>query len=99
VGVGQGYASMSGPTKELHRLILEGTPEEPKDRHGGNPLVRWQVDNLAVAMDPAGNVKPDKAKAGDKIDGLVARIIALSRSMLHKPPKKSAYESHGLEVI
>ena len=48
-----------------------------KFRHGGNPVMRWMVDNLAVRMDPAGNVKPDKEKSGDKIDGVSATATAL----------------------
>ncbi len=98
VTVRQGFASMSGPTKELLRLLKEGTAEGPRYRHGGNPAVRWQVDNFAVAMDPAGNVKPDKATAGEKIDGLVAGIMALDRAFRHQPARRSAYEDHGLEM-
>jgi phage terminase large subunit-like protein len=63
---------------------LTGTEEKPVIRHGGNPLLRWMVDNLAVAMDPAGNVKPDKANAGDKIDGVVALIMGLSRAIANQ---------------
>lgn len=88
VPVRQGFPSLSAPTKELQRLLLEGTPERPMLRHGGNGAMRWMVDNFAVAMDPAGNVKPDKAKAADKIDGVAALIDALSRAMLADPPKK-----------
>lgn len=94
VEVRQGYASLSSPTKELLRLL-----KQQRYRHGGNPAVRWQVDNLAVAMDPAGNVKPDKAVSGDKIDGVAAAVIGLSRAMLHEAPRESVYESRGLEVI
>jgi Phage Terminase len=52
VSMRQGFASMSGPAKQLQRLMLEGTPEAPVLRHGRNPCVRWLVDNLAVAMNP-----------------------------------------------
>jgi phage terminase large subunit-like protein len=83
--MGQGFASMSAPTKDLQRLVLVGTEEKPIIRHGGNPLMRWMVDNFAVAMDPAGNVKPDKANAGDKIDGVVALIMGLSRAIANQP--------------
>lgn len=98
----QGFASMSPPTKELLRVVLKGAERTegagPLYRHGGNPLVRWQVDNLGVAMDPAGNVKPDKARSGDKIDGLVAGIMALDRAMRHQAAKVSAYERRGITV-
>lgn len=100
ITMGQGFASMSAPTKDLQRLILIGTPEKPMIRHGGNPLLRWTVDNFAVALDPAGNVKPDKANAGDKIDPVVALIMALSRALAAKETEfRSAYEDNGLVVL
>lgn len=101
VPVRQGFRSMSPPLKELQRLVLSGTEKKPVVRHGGNQLVRWQVDNLAVAMDPAGNVKPDKASAGDKIDGVVAAVIALDRASRHQavPERRSAYEDGDLQVV
>ncbi|WP_280441065.1 terminase large subunit [Nocardia brasiliensis] len=95
VTMGQGYASMSSPTKELQRLVLLGTEDAPILRHGGNPAVRWMVDNFAVAMDPAGNVKPHKAAAADKIDAVVALIMALSRAIDAGPDQRSAYEDDG----
>lgn len=99
VSMRQGFASMSGPAKELQRLMLEGTPEAPVLRHGGNPCVRWLVDNLAVAMNPAGN-QPDKARAAEKIDAVVALIMAVARATHASPPRRSAYEDdHGLEVV
>lgn len=97
----QGFASMAAPTRDLQRLIRigaktddEGRPVKPMIRHGGNPLMRWEVDNFAVAMDPAGNVKPDKKNAGDKIDGVVALIMALARATAAKETEtQSAYEN------
>lgn len=76
VSFGQGYASMSPPMKELERLILSG-----KIRHGNNPVLTWMMDNLIARMDPAGNVKPDKEKSRDKIDGAVALIMALDLAL------------------
>ncbi|WP_328660383.1 terminase large subunit [Nocardia salmonicida] len=99
VTMGQGYASMSAPTKQLQRLILLGTEEKPVIRHGGNPAVRWTIDNFAISMDPAGNVKPDKKNAADKIDPGVALIMALGRAIESEPPQESAYEHDGLLVV
>lgn len=107
VTMGQGFASMSAPTKDLQRLIRvgaktddDGLPIKPMIRHGGNPLLRWEIDNFAIAMDPAGNVKPDKKNAGDKIDGVVALIMALSRALAAREAQgTSAYETEGLMVI
>ena len=76
VPIGQGYASMSAPMKEMLRLLLG-----KRYRHGGNPVMRWMVVNLAVQMDPAGNVKPDKSTSGDKIDGISAAANALKEVM------------------
>lgn len=84
IEVRQGYASLSPPLKEVKRLLLEGTHEAPRLRHGGNPVSRWMVDNLAVAMDPSGNVKPDKGTAADKIDGVSALVTAMARAMHHQ---------------
>ena len=98
VTVRQGFLSMSAPTKDLQRLIKigcqlddEGVPRHPMVRHGGNPIMRWMVDNFAVKLDPAGNVKPDKENAGDKIDGVVATIMGVSRAMVNAPDDSEAW--------
>jgi phage terminase large subunit-like protein len=90
VEVRQGFRSMSPPLKECKRLLAAGTKEAPLLRHGGNPVMRWMTDNLAVSTDPAGNVKPDKAKAAEKIDGWAALVTGMNRAM-HYRVRKSAY--------
>lgn len=95
VRMGQGFQSMSAPMKEWKRLLLEGTAEAPRYRHGGNPVLRWMVDNLAAATDAAGNVKPDKEKSSDKIDGVSAAINALDRAINRAEDFKSAYDDDG----
>jgi phage terminase large subunit-like protein len=100
VKVGQGFASMSAPLKEAKRLLLVGQKSKvPMLRHGGNLVMEWMTDNLAVAEDPAGNVKPDKANAPDKIDGWSALVNAMSEAMAGTAPQKSAYEDGGLRVV
>lgn len=94
VPFGQGYASMSPPTKELMNLVLS-----KKINHGGHPVLRWNADNLVVATDPAGNLKPDKSKATQKIDGCVALIMALDRATRQAPIIKSRYETEGVAMI
>ena len=77
VPFGQGYASMSSPTKELLNIVIA-----KQIRHGGNPVLRWMADSMTVKQDPAGNikpVKPDRGKSGKRIDGIVALIMALDR--------------------
>ena len=76
VKIGQGFASMNAPTKRLLELVLTGELE-----HGGNPVLRWMASNVIVQMDPAGNVKPDKGKSREKIDGIVALIMAITGVM------------------
>ena len=88
--VGQGFATMSGPTKELLRLITAGLY-----RHGGNPVVRWQAGNLITRTDPSGNVKPDKARSKDKIDSLVAGVMALDRALRHAAAPQPEYAAAG----
>ena len=93
---GQGFASMAGPTKELLKLIIG-----KKLRHGGNPVLRWQADNLVVKQDEAGNVKPDKARSSERIDGMVALVMALDRTLRHEaePDGPSVYEERGAFVL
>lgn len=97
--VRQGFASMSPPMKQILRTLLEGTSERPLLRHGGNGPMRWMIDNLAAATDAAGNVKPDKGRSADKIDGFSALVTAMARAMVVGKPRRSAYESNRLEVV
>jgi len=95
----QGLVTLSAPTKELQKILLSGTEKAPMFRHGGNPAVRWQADNFAVKMDAAGNVKPDKAVAADKIDAIAATINALSLVLAMPVKKASKYETEDLAVV
>ena len=99
VKVGQGYASLSGPMKETNRLVLAGTAAKPLLRHGGNLVLRWMADNLRAAVDPAGNVKPDKAKSMDKIDGMSALITGLAVAMGAEAETESVYERRDVLVL
>ena len=97
VKVRQGFLTLSSPTKQLQRLVLMGKPSKPMLIHGGNPVSRWCVDNLAVEIDAAENVKPSKKLAGDKIDGVAALVNALSEAMSEELVR-SAYEDHDLII-
>ena len=94
VPFGQGFKDMSPPTKELMKLVLEG-----RAAHGGNAPLRWMMDNIYVRTDPAGNIKPDKEKSTERIDGAVATIMALDRAIRHQGPDESVYNSRGLLFI
>src|SRR5690606_33992378 len=87
VPFGQGFASMSAPTKELMTLVLQ-----KRIRHGGNPVLRWMASNAAVSKDAAANIKLDKQRGSEEIDGIVALVMALDRAMKNEgKPKKSVY--------
>lgn len=74
IAFGQGFASMSAPSKDLEARVQSGTLA-----HGNNPVLTWCASNVAKAEDPAGNIKPDKHHSGEKIDGIVAIIMGLAR--------------------
>jgi phage terminase large subunit-like protein len=93
VECGQGYASMNAPTKRLMELVLN-----EQLAHGGNPVLRWMASNAMASIDPAGNIKLDKAKSREKIDGMVAICMALYRAMLVGVAKSSIYETRGALV-
>ena len=95
VPMGQGFASMSPPTKELMKLTLE-----KKIAHGGHPVLRWNMDNIFIRTDPAGNIKADKAKSTEKIDGAIAMIMALDRAIrCGNDTSGSVYDTRGLLVF
>ena len=92
---GQGYGSMSAPTKEFEKLVLTG-----KIEHFGNPVLRWMLASTLVKTDPAGNIKPDKEKSTQKIDGIVASIMALGEWMTAQANDASnPYENRGLLTL
>lgn len=95
VPFGQGYASMSSPTKELNNLLLG-----KKLHHGSNPVLRWMANNVVIRQDPAGNIKPDKSKSTSKIDGIVAGIMSLDRAIRKgEGSGPSVYEDRGLRTL
>lgn len=92
VPFGQGFKDMSPPTKELMKLTLE-----QKIAHGGHPVLRWNMDNIFVRIDPAENIKPDKAKSTEKIDGAIATIMALDRAIrCGNEIQTSVYDERGI---
>ena len=95
VPFGQGFKDMSPPTKELMKLVLE-----QRIAHGGHPVLRWMMDNIFIRTDPTGNIKPDKEKSTEKIDGAVATIMALDRAIrCGNDNGASVYDSRGLLFI
>lgn len=95
VPFGQGFKDMSPPTKELMKLTLE-----KKLANGGHPILRWMMDNIFTRTDPAGNIKPDKEKSTERIDGAVATIMALDRAIrCGGEPSSSVYDGRGLLIL
>lgn len=90
----QGFITMSPAMKALETEIVSG-----RVAHGGNPILRWMLQNVAVRKDSAGNIKPDKEHAREKIDGIVAMIMAHSRLMLAPAAKRSRYEDSGPLIL
>ena len=94
VPFGQGFRDMSPPTKELMRLVLER-----KILHSGHPVLRWNMDNVFVRTDPAGNVKIDKEKSTEKVDGAVALVMALDRAMKNLNAVSSIYDVRDMLTL
>jgi phage terminase large subunit-like protein len=90
---GQGFASMSPASKSFEKIMLE-----KKLIHDGNPVLRWNVQNVAIKEDPAGNIKPDKSQSNGRIDGVIAAIMGLDRAV-RNVYSNSAYEERGILTI
>jgi len=91
---GQGYKSMSQPSKELEALVMA-----KKIAHGGNPVLRWQAGNIELSIDPADNIKIDKGKSREKVDGMVALVMALACWKAFDEGTDSVYEERGILII
>jgi phage terminase large subunit-like protein len=72
VGFGQGYGTISPAEKQLESAVVSG-----KLLHGGHPVLAWQAGNVAIQRDHNGNIKPSKAKSTERIDGIVALVMAM----------------------
>lgn len=94
VPFGQGFVSMSGPSKELERLVLSNG-----FHHGGHPLLRRHAQAVAVEIDAAGNIKPSKAKSTQRIDGIASGVMAIGIAAHDTGPKRSVYEARGIRMI
>ena len=94
VPFGQGYKDMSPATKEFSKLLFEG-----KIVHGGNPVLRWMSGNVVVETDAAENIKVTKAKSPEKIDGIVAAIMALDRAVRNQSDQGSVYDERGIVIL
>lgn len=94
VPIGQGFSSLSAPSKELEKLVLAGALA-----HGGDPVLRWMAGNVAIEQDAAGNIKPSKRASTERIDGIVALVMALDRATRQALPTPSVWESDTYEMV
>ena len=92
--LGQGFASLSAPTKMMEKLILS-----KEIQHDGNPVLRWMIGNVQLEIDAADNHKPSKKKSKEKIDGVVACICALAEYMTEEQEGDSVYDNRGLLIL
>lgn len=91
VALSQNFQNLSEPSKELEAKVLSGDLQ-----HGGHPVLRWMAGNVVVLRDTNDNYRPNKKKSRERIDGIVALIMALNRALYHQPEGggyESAYEN------
>lgn len=93
VPFGQGFSSMSAPTKDFEKRVVSGDLF-----HDNNPVMRWMISNVSVEEDAAGNLKPSRKKSSEKIDGVVAGIMALGHAMT-LPAISSIYKTRGIRTL
>lgn len=97
---GQGFVSMSAPAKKFETMVYQ-----KQFLHDGNPVTAWMLGNVELSTDPSGNIKPDKKKSPEKIDGIVSGIMSLglimSTDLLNAEDGPSRYEEEegGLWVL
>ena len=93
IKIGQSFGGLSNPSKELLRQVLEN-----RVAHGGNPVLRWHMDNVVMNENSTGDIRPDKKKATERIDGVVAAVMALDRAT-RQENNDSVYNEQGMLVL
>ena len=94
VKVGQGIGSMSGPSKSYEKLVKGG-----KLIHGDDPVINWQASNCEVFIDVNENYKVRKSVEANKIDGIIASIMAVGRLEIHGGLRESIYNVRGIRTL
>jgi phage terminase large subunit-like protein len=85
---------LSAPTKSLEKAILSKTL-----RHSGHPVLRWNISNIAVETDPAGNLKLSKKVSTERIDGAAALVNALDQMDRHAATPMNVYLDRGVRTL
>jgi len=89
---GQGFISMNSPCKKFSDLVID-----KRIKHDGHPVLRFNVKNVQIQTDPAGNLKPAKDKSKGKIDGVIGILNALGRALLES--RASIYDNSGIRTV
>ena len=92
VEIRQNFGGLNEGSKAFESLANGG-----KIRHGGHPVLRWMVSNVMARQNPEGQIRPDRQRSTEKIDGVVAIIMALSRAIV-VPTDAGTYQGTG-EVL
>jgi phage terminase large subunit-like protein len=93
----QSLKNMSAPTKEFEKMVMSGVLE-----HFDNPVLRWMLRNVQILTDTNENIKPDKKRSREKIDGIVAAITAIGEYITlttGEPEHKEIYKDHSLRFL
>ena len=89
----QGIQTLGEPSRQFERLVFEGAFD-----HGGQPVLRWMAQNAAIRFDENLNFKPTKQKSAEKIDGIVACVMAVGAANVVES-EGSVYEERGLLMV
>ena len=87
----QGIPTLSAPTKEFNRIVRLG-----KMHHANNPVMTWMISNVRIRQDSNKNIKPDKKKSAEKIDGVICAVMATDRITRTGNTTDSIYETRGV---
>lgn len=92
----QNIMEMSGPSKEFEKMAMSGVLD-----HLNDPVLRWMLGNVQLYQDINNNIKPDKKRSKDKIDGVVAIINAIGEymSVMFGKEDKEIYKDHTLRFL
>jgi len=91
----QSLKNMSPPTKLFQKMVISGELD-----HMGNPVLRWNMRNVVILQDTNENIRPDKKRSAEKIDGIVAAITAIGGWMaVTGDTSNIIYKDHDLRSV
>lgn len=89
--VPQSYIHLSTPTRMFEKAVLGRTLA-----HEGNPVLSWALSNAVIERDANDNPRPSKRKSIERIDPVIATVIALAASLHDESKTANVYEQRGL---